>query len=429
MIVKFVLGNDIRRYNFTHSPISLDNIVEQVHILFPDLQQQLKNKSLVISYQSDDADPQSSLQPLDQTLLSTLVKTSDQLTKAVRLIIELKDVVVEKPAAPKVDVKVKVEVGQDDKKKVEEKKDEEKKEPKGVDDDWELVSPTNVPDKDLNLLSSMILVQPVVVSPNEKPKEPNEPAPKPIAEPTIVPVVAPKLTGSFLKDDSKKDILCRLCAKAINSSENRHRCSICDDTSFCQNCQQSKNFSHPHSLVLVHGLKDSGIKVSQPPRDKAQGKLDFDALLTATIGVQDGAQVVPEEQFFAGWNLRNTGAQKWGKCRVVHCGGESFGYSNQKPVEIDSSEPGKDGSVMIPLVAPKEQGVHQGFWRLYNDAHNEFGAKLTVNVVVKVKSNHKYAELIHKLESMGFSDGAKNTYALEQTNGDIDKAIALLLKM
>jgi len=92
------------------------------------------------------------------------------------------------------------------------------------------------------------------------------------------------------------------------------------------------------------------------------------------ITIKDGTTLKPGQVFTKTWRLKNSGACIWtSDYALVLVSGHAMQAPASVQITTDGVEPGKTVDVSITLVAPKEPGEYQGFFKLRNNDGINFG--------------------------------------------------------
>lgn len=95
--------------------------------------------------------------------------------------------------------------------------------------------------------------------------------------------------------------------------------------------------------------------------------------------------LAPGQSFVKGWRVRNSGTCPWNNSYALN-----FAYGNRpgaqmsgNPVTVQGVLPsGGTYDLQLPLVAPQEPGVYQGFWQMRNGDGVSFGERIWVGISV-----------------------------------------------
>jgi hypothetical protein len=108
---------------------------------------------------------------------------------------------------------------------------------------------------------------------------------------------------------------------------------------------------------------------------------DLNAGFVADVTIPDGQWVAPEQALVKTWRIRNTGAVAWpAGTKLVFVSGTPLGTVDAVPVRPLAV--GKERTVTVPLVAPRQAGNYVAVWQLQTDDGRAFGVKLTVVINV-----------------------------------------------
>jgi hypothetical protein len=107
----------------------------------------------------------------------------------------------------------------------------------------------------------------------------------------------------------------------------------------------------------------------------------YDAAFEEAVAPLEGATLAPGAAFRAVWRLRNTGNCPWTEgFALAHVDGRRLGAP--AAVAPGALAPGEVLEVVVPMVAPEEEGEHAGAWRMRTDAGDYFGAPIPMRIVV-----------------------------------------------
>lgn len=241
-----------------------------------------------------------------------------------------------------------------------------------------------------------------------------------------------------------------LCSKneATYITGVRYKCSICDDTDFCANCEahpsNTHNQTHPmikfktsvrnvsittlgenqdgqalpqmgdrkaaraiNPVCAARVVRHSAVAVSPPPYTP---QAEVQKLVAATSSqaleahfvrdtITDGSQFPPVVNFIQSWTLRNPGPQSWPVgCTVGFTGGDimcvSHGPAARRTNVTDRAVlPGESYNFSVALVSPAAEGKRISYWRLKSPDGVVFGHKLWCDI--NVKSPHSDALFVY----------------------------------
>lgn len=103
--------------------------------------------------------------------------------------------------------------------------------------------------------------------------------------------------------------------------------------------------------------------------------------LVSDVTIPDGTKIDPGKSFTKTWRIKNTGTCAWnGDYKFTFTGGELFGSDTTKIRR--NVAPNATTDFSLNFTAPTTPGTYTGYWRLYNDKGEAFGAVFSVNIVV-----------------------------------------------
>ncbi len=100
--------------------------------------------------------------------------------------------------------------------------------------------------------------------------------------------------------------------------------------------------------------------------------LDDQAFFVEDVTIPDGSEIVGGTEFVKTWRLLNNGLNTWTvEYTFVFVNGDRMeGF----PITLDREVvPGSTIDISIPMIAPLEGGVYEGFWMLANEDNVVFG--------------------------------------------------------
>lgn len=100
--------------------------------------------------------------------------------------------------------------------------------------------------------------------------------------------------------------------------------------------------------------------------------LDDHALFLADVTIPDGTEIIAGEPFTKIWRLQNIGLNAWTTeyAYVFVNGDQMDGFPAFLEVEVP---PGGTLEISVPMIAPEEAGIYEGFWMLSNADGDIFG--------------------------------------------------------
>jgi len=112
---------------------------------------------------------------------------------------------------------------------------------------------------------------------------------------------------------------------------------------------------------------------SPTPNSKIQNEPCEKAEFLDDITIPDGTSVNPGFSFLKTWRIKNTGTCAWTAAyQLVFVGGNLSGENGIIPLK-NTANPGEIIDLTIPLVAPSQPGVYEGYWKLRNPQGYIFG--------------------------------------------------------
>lgn len=194
----------------------------------------------------------------------------------------------------------------------------------------------------------------------------------------------------------------------------RYKCTICVNFDFCDVCEATIEHEHPFLKIKATDEKKSPSFMSLFMGDKRPAMAAVDRRY-----VDRSTEHFPGEQIMVSWILRNSGKYQWPKkTRISRIRGDIYALACEVPL----LNPGEEAKIDIFVAAPKEFGLHKGFFGLTDKDNTRFGDELEVELQV-VPNPDLLSQQITALEDMGFSDRERILAALTVSGGDLDKAI------
>ncbi|MEW5870471.1 MAG: NBR1-Ig-like domain-containing protein [Chloroflexota bacterium] len=115
-----------------------------------------------------------------------------------------------------------------------------------------------------------------------------------------------------------------------------------------------------------------------------EGPVNDKAEFVADITVPDGEAHAPNEPFVKTWRIRNAGETTWtSDYALVFVSGSIMGAESVQPLPKEVP-PGEIVDLSVELIAPEEEGIHQGFWKLRNAQEQVFGVGVTATDAIWV---------------------------------------------
>jgi hypothetical protein len=100
----------------------------------------------------------------------------------------------------------------------------------------------------------------------------------------------------------------------------------------------------------------------------------------ADITVPDNTRVEVGQSFTKTWRIRNTGTCSWTQgYQWTFVDGEKMGGPDS--VAVPETPPGESAEVSVSLVAPGQEGRHQGYWQMCVNESECFGTKMYVQII------------------------------------------------
>lgn len=198
----------------------------------------------------------------------------------------------------------------------------------------------------------------------------------------------------------------------------RYKCTVCPNSDLCDVCEATIEHSHPFLKLTLPEEKKS----SEPSLLELWSGGQRPAMTAIERKYVDVGERTAGEQVLVSWVLRNSGKERWPeKTRIAHIRGPIFAPA----CEIPLLAPGEEAKVELFVTAPRDFGLHKGFFSLTGKASSRFGEELEVELRVSPDSA-LVAEQLAALEAMGFSGRERILAALTASGGDIAQAIDAL---
>jgi hypothetical protein len=110
------------------------------------------------------------------------------------------------------------------------------------------------------------------------------------------------------------------------------------------------------------------------------------------VTVEDGTQFAPAEQFEKTWLLENAGDCPWGPGYTVRLiEGDRLGAETAASL-VEITQPGGNGEITVPMIAPAAAGTYRGDWQLYDLNGEAFGPKFYLEIEVTAPDASTLAE-------------------------------------
>ena len=110
-----------------------------------------------------------------------------------------------------------------------------------------------------------------------------------------------------------------------------------------------------------------------PSPTSTQGVCD-QAGFEKDVTIPDNTVLEPGQEFTKTWQLRNDGVCTWNSSyAIVFDHGDALSGPPSVTLTAGTVAPGETVDVSVNLVAPKDPGTYQGYWRLRNQAGQVFG--------------------------------------------------------
>jgi len=192
--------------------------------------------------------------------------------------------------------------------------------------------------------------------------------------------------------------------------------------------------------ALKEQLRRSKEELKRMPKENVMA-----ARYVADVSLPDGSEVQAGAQLLKTWRLRNEGARPWPD-------GSTLAWIGKRPqdrlgaplsVPVASCAPGQEVEVSVPVTAPAEPGRYTCFFRLQAPQGRKFGQRLWIQITVCPDSASdgandppaklsealvRYAVQLRSLGEMGYVDVARNVRILRRFDGNLEKAVAVLIK-
>jgi len=92
------------------------------------------------------------------------------------------------------------------------------------------------------------------------------------------------------------------------------------------------------------------------------------------VTIPDEMDLAPGESFTKIWRLQNAGSCPWGIGYLLYFeSGDIMGGPSSLDLTSETVQPGESLDISVDLVAPRETGTYQGFWKLRNVKGEGFG--------------------------------------------------------
>lgn len=245
---------------------------------------------------------------------------------------------------------------------------------------------------------------------NFPPRQPANPTPNPNPNPEV----------NSSESDVHYGVICDNCQGKISGI--RYKCSTCPDFDLCSACE-AKPGVHDSSHVFLKILKAQNLGGrgcpyrrpwgGNPPGERKWGRgwgtwgskpntcnptnpspqSRYLARFVADLSVEDGTNVIPEQNFVKIWKMRNEGTTAWPECtRLIFVGGDKI--SNVESILVPAIEPNAEVDIAVDMVAPSKPGRYVTYWRLTSPDGTRFGQRVWVDIIVSAeeKVEEKAAE-------------------------------------
>ncbi|MBN1440998.1 MAG: hypothetical protein JW929_16455 [Anaerolineales bacterium] len=130
-------------------------------------------------------------------------------------------------------------------------------------------------------------------------------------------------------------------------------------------------------------LSSAGSSASRTPTRPPQNTIVYcdDAAFVTDVTIPDGKVMNPGEEFIKTWRIKNTGTCTWTTSyQLVFVSGEAMdGVDTALEGDVG---PGETVDVSVNMEAPAAAGSHIGYWRMKNEAGNQFGQLMYVQITV-----------------------------------------------
>jgi hypothetical protein len=105
------------------------------------------------------------------------------------------------------------------------------------------------------------------------------------------------------------------------------------------------------------------------------------ATYISDVTIEDYTEIYPGDPFRKTWKIYNSGNCTWNEdYEFIHVSGKRMGGDDiSLNKEVD---PGEYVKISIDMVAPDDDGIYKGYWRMVNDNGDEFGDTLSVIIDV-----------------------------------------------
>lgn len=137
--------------------------------------------------------------------------------------------------------------------------------------------------------------------------------------------------------------------------------------------KDSKAAAGAGASVDAASTADDDIEDVQMTAEKPQPRMQ--ARFVRDITYPDGSSVIPGEQFFKTWRLRNDGEFAWPEGTALQCsGGDQLDHVLN---DVPPCAPGEEVEVSVAFIAPEAEGRYTSYFRLANgDSGKFFGQRV-----------------------------------------------------
>ncbi len=123
-----------------------------------------------------------------------------------------------------------------------------------------------------------------------------------------------------------------------------------------------------------------------PLQGTPTGALCDNSAYIQDVGTPDGTVLKPGQAFAKGWLIQNTGTCNWKVgYHLVRVGGNTDFGGDTFVIRLSSDIvlAGKIVEISLRLIAPKQPGMYEARYQMYNDRDVPFGTAMTVSVEVR----------------------------------------------
>jgi len=145
-------------------------------------------------------------------------------------------------------------------------------------------------------------------------------------------------------------------------------------------------------LAVLFGCTSSKKEMAVPGEPALESTRDLTDTAPAVTGYDDSQFVdditIPDnmviekgKKFLKTWRLYNSGTTTWKGYKLAFSRGDRIGAPES--VSVNTTPPGDEADITVPMQAPKEPGTYTGYWQLQNPGGESFGVTMWVLIEVK----------------------------------------------